>query len=132
MSVKEVDNANTTKAKATRGSVYTIHTNKYIEHLPNNPTTTSMSDRQVWKCTNTSGRNRVLEKASKRTFYHRKHRVETRFWRLLANYERDSKYYQKVFLSLSDSFCFVYLYFVNFWGGFLFSILVEIHDIYVE
>ena len=45
---------------------------------------------------------------------HRTYRMETRFWRLLANYDRDSKYYQKVFMSLSDSFCFVYLYFVNF------------------
>ena len=48
------------------------------------------------------------------TFYHRTHRMETRFLRLLANYERDSKYYRKVFLSLSDSFCFVYLGFLNF------------------
>ena len=63
---------------------------------------------------------------------HRIHRMETRFCRLLANYERDIKYYQKVFLSLSDSFCVVYLCFVNFWGGFLFSSLVEIDDIFVE
>ena len=61
---------------------------------------------------------------------HRTHRMETKFWRWLANYERDSKYYQKVLLSLSDSFCFVYLYFVNFRHGFLFSILVEIDDIF--
>ena len=31
MSVKEIDNANITKINATRGSVYTIYTNKYIE-----------------------------------------------------------------------------------------------------
>ena len=29
------DNANTTKANLTRGSVYTIHTNECIEHFPN-------------------------------------------------------------------------------------------------
>ena len=40
MSMKEIVNANTKKANATRGSVYTIH--KYIEHLPNKQTTTSM------------------------------------------------------------------------------------------
>ena len=45
MSVKEIDNANTTEAMAIRGSVYTIH--KYIEHLPNNPKTTHMRGRQV-------------------------------------------------------------------------------------
>ena len=35
---------------ATRGYVYTIHTNKYIERVPNKPTTTSMRDRQVFEC----------------------------------------------------------------------------------
>ena len=48
------------------------------------------------------------------------------FWRLLANYKGDSKNYQKIFLSLSDSFCFV-----NFWDLFLFSILIKIDDIFV-
>ena len=37
----------TTKANAAKGSVYTIHSNKYIEHLPNKPATSSTSDRQV-------------------------------------------------------------------------------------
>ena len=64
-------------------------------------------------------------------YSHRTHRMNTRFWRLLGNYERDSKYYQKICLSLSDSFCFVYICFVNYWSGFLFSILVEIDDIFV-
>ena len=40
MSIKEIGNANTTKANATRASVYAIHTNKYIEQLPNKQTTT--------------------------------------------------------------------------------------------
>ena len=44
MTIREIDNGNTTKANTTRGSVYTIHTNEYIEYLPNKPTTTSMSD----------------------------------------------------------------------------------------
>ena len=39
MSVKKIDNANTTKTNTTRGSVYTIHTKKYIEHLPTNNNT---------------------------------------------------------------------------------------------
>ena len=38
MSMKEIDNAYTTKANATKGNVYTIH--KYIEQLPNKLTTT--------------------------------------------------------------------------------------------
>ena len=50
MSIKEKENANATKANATIGNVYSIHTNKYIEHLLNKPTTTSMRDRQVWEC----------------------------------------------------------------------------------
>ena len=37
MSMKEIDNASTMKANATRGSAYTIH--KYNEHLLNKPTT---------------------------------------------------------------------------------------------
>ena len=47
MSVKEINKANTTNANVTRDSVYIIHTSKYIEHLPNKPTTTSMKNRQV-------------------------------------------------------------------------------------
>ena len=48
MSVKEMVNANTTKSSSiTRDSVYTVHTNKYIEHLSNKPPPTSMRDRQV-------------------------------------------------------------------------------------
>ena len=47
MSVKEIDNANKTKANATRGSIYTILTNKFIEILSNYSTTTNMRDRQV-------------------------------------------------------------------------------------
>ena len=48
MSMKKIDNADTTKAYTTKGIVYTIH--KYIEHHPNKPTKTSMRekrDRQV-------------------------------------------------------------------------------------
>ena len=37
----EIDNASTTKANATTGCVYIIHTNKYIKHLPNKPITTN-------------------------------------------------------------------------------------------
>ena len=44
MSVKEIENANTTKANATSVSVYAIHTNKYIKHVPNKSKTTSMRD----------------------------------------------------------------------------------------
>ena len=40
MSMKEVDNEKVTKANATRDNVYTIHTNKYIEHNPSKSTTT--------------------------------------------------------------------------------------------
>ena len=42
MSIKEIEKANTTKAHATRVSVYTIH--KYIEQLSSKPTTTSIMD----------------------------------------------------------------------------------------
>ena len=51
---------------------------------------------------------------SRLRYRHRTYRMESRFWRLLGNYERNSKYYQKVYLSLSDSFCFV-----NCWGEFI-------------
>ena len=37
--MKEIDNENATKAKATRDIVYTIYTNKYIEHDQRKPTT---------------------------------------------------------------------------------------------
>ena len=54
MSIKEIDSENTTKANATRDNVYTIHTiqmhlNKYIEHDPSKPTTTSMSEKRIAK-----------------------------------------------------------------------------------
>ena len=52
--------------------------------------------------------------------------------RTLAKRKRDDKFTIKVFLSLFDFFCFVYLCFVNLRDGFLFSILVEIYDIFVE
>ena len=45
-------------------------------------------------------------------------------WRIMKGTANITK---KVFLSLADSFCFV-----NFCGGYLFSILVEIYDIFVE
>ena len=45
--MKARDNASTMKANTIKGSVYTIHTNKCIEHLSNKSTTTSMSDREV-------------------------------------------------------------------------------------
>ena len=50
MSVKEINNENATKANATSGNAYTIHTiqintNKYIEHVPSKPTTTSILKR---------------------------------------------------------------------------------------
>ena len=53
----------------------------------------------------------------------------TEHWR---NVKETANITKKVFLSLSDFFCFVYLCFVNLQGGFLFSILVEIYDIFVE
>ena len=54
--MKVIDNTNATNAKATRGNVYIIHTtqihtNKYIEHISNKPTTTSRRDRKVCDCT---------------------------------------------------------------------------------
>ena len=48
----------------------------------------------------------------------------TEHWR---NVKEAANITKKVFLSLSDFFCFV-----NLRGGFLFSILVEIYDIFVE
>ena len=50
MSVKEIDNIKATSANAIRGIEYTvytiqIHTNKYLEHDPSKPTTTSMKER---------------------------------------------------------------------------------------
>ena len=61
MNKQEVDIANSTIANATRGSMYTIYTNIYIEHLPNKLTTTPTSDRQVCECTYRSGRYRAFE-----------------------------------------------------------------------
>ena len=37
MSIREIDNENTTKAYPTKGTQ--THTNKYVEHLSNKPTT---------------------------------------------------------------------------------------------
>ena len=48
--MKKIENTNTTKANATRGNVYAIHkkhTNKYIDHFPDEPTTISMRDKRV-------------------------------------------------------------------------------------
>ena len=56
MRMREIDNENATKAYATRGDVYTIHTNKYTEHVPS---------KHKQQC----GRDRVLEKAKTKTFY---------------------------------------------------------------
>ena len=58
--MKEIDNEN-----ATRGNVYTIHTNKYIEHDPSKPTTATMREKGINKYTNaqtTSGCDRVFKK----------------------------------------------------------------------
>ena len=68
--MKEIDNENATKANVTRNSVYTIHTtqlhnNKYIEHDPSKPTTTSMRKIGIDKYANvqiTIGNDRVLQK----------------------------------------------------------------------
>ena len=51
MRMREIDNENATKAYATRGDVYTIHTNKYTEHVPSKPTTTSMREKGINKYT---------------------------------------------------------------------------------
>ena len=67
MSVKEIDNANTTRANTIRGNVYTIYTNKYIEQLPNKLTITSISVHS--HSTYTSGSYRALEKVKTRIFY---------------------------------------------------------------
>ena len=50
--MKEIDRKNPTKVNATRGNVYTIHTNKYIEHVPSKPTATSMREKGIDKCAN--------------------------------------------------------------------------------
>ena len=62
--MKGMANAYKTKANATKGGVYTIYTNRYIEHLLNKPTTTSMYDRQLYELTNTSSRYRLLQEPS--------------------------------------------------------------------
>ena len=46
-----------------------IHANKYIEHLTHKPTTTRKKERQVWECTYTSARYKVVENTRTRTFY---------------------------------------------------------------
>ena len=53
----------------------------------------------------------------------------TEHWRNMKEMANITK---KVFLSLSVFFCFVYLSFFNLRGGFLFSTLVEIYDIFEE
>ena len=53
----------------------------------------------------------------------------TEHWR---NMKETANITKKGFLSLSDFFCFVYLCFVNLRGGFLFLILVEIYNIFVQ
>ena len=58
MSIKEIANACPEKARATRVSVYTIHTNKYIEYIPN-----------ILPTTSTSCHNKILEKARSRNIY---------------------------------------------------------------
>ena len=50
MSVKEIANENTTKAKATRGNVYTIHTTQI--HRTRKPTTTEMREKMIDKYAN--------------------------------------------------------------------------------
>ena len=49
MRMEEIDKANTTKANAARGSVYTVTNtlnNRSIEHLSNKPTTTRENDNE--------------------------------------------------------------------------------------
>ena len=55
--MKELYNENSTKAKATRGNVYTVnttqkHTNKYIKHDPSKSTTTSTREKEIDKSAN--------------------------------------------------------------------------------
>ena len=69
MSMRVIQNTNTMKENGTRDSVYTIHTHKYIEHLPNKPPTTTMGDRQVRECT--CCHDKIL-KANTRIFYFEK------------------------------------------------------------
>ena len=52
MRMKEIENVNVTKANLKRDNVNIIpttqiHTNKYIEHLSNKPTTTSVGETHV-------------------------------------------------------------------------------------
>ena len=60
----------TTKANTTRDNMHTRHTNKYIEHDPSKRTIKSMRAKVVDEYANaqtTSVRNRIFEKAKKRT-----------------------------------------------------------------
>ena len=57
MDMKEIDNEDTRKANATRRNLFTIHTtqiniNKYIEHIPSKPATTSMREKEIDKYAN--------------------------------------------------------------------------------
>ena len=72
-----MENAKTTKAKATRVNVYTIHTNKYIEQIPNKPTTTSMRNRHTQAL--------AIEFSRSRTFYFGNVLQRKRAWSRIAN-----------------------------------------------
>ena len=61
MSMKEIDNQNTTKATATRDNEYKIHTNNYIEHDPSKPITISMSEKGIDKYQNAHIQAAVIE-----------------------------------------------------------------------
>ena len=56
MYMNDIGNANATKMYATRGNMYTIHkytlTNMYLEHVPNNLTTTNMREKGTDKYEN--------------------------------------------------------------------------------
>ena len=68
----EINNQNVTKANATRDSAYKIHTNKYIEHHPSKPITTSMREKGTDKYKNahmyTSGHLRGQERSLRLRF----------------------------------------------------------------
>ena len=51
------------------------------------------------------------------------------YWRIMKG---TANFTKKIYLSLSNSFCFVYLCFVNYWCGFSFAILLKINEIFVE
>ena len=57
MSMKEIDKENTTKA-------FTLHTNKYIEHFPSKPTTTSIRKKGTDKYVNNKFSRRLVHEPS--------------------------------------------------------------------